>query len=319
VKPVTLQTGYMRADFDDLLDSREFAYREAVTFRLRDGSVLVYTNASQDFTVPPCDGSLALQTYVANDVQIGGLKFRISNGCAITSGDPQTSLEVDEQSVTLTPQPITAEFPSVIAGVPFMQAVKWGALRGAVVQWDTWFGAMSPAFAPLGGVKMFYGLASSLGKQSRTQVELKVKSGIVLLNQEMPRNRYQANCQYNVYAAGCGADPATFGVHDVVGASPSQAFIPWASATAQFGQGKLFIESGPNTNVTRTILRADNTGLWLAYPLPYLPLAGDMFVAYPGCNRLDPLANPVTSGCVFFGRQAAFRATPKVPPANFAI
>lgn len=318
MRPVTLQTGYTRPDFDALLDSREFSYAEAFTFRLRDGTVLYWTDAQKNFTVPPCDGSVALQTYVANDVLVSGLKFRISNGCAISSGDPQTSLEVDEQSVTLTPN-ANPDVPSVINGMPFMQAVKWGALRGTTVQWDSWFGARSPTFTPVGGMKMFYGLASSLGKQSRTQVALKVKSGIVLLNQEMPRNRYQGNCQYNVYDAGCGADPATFAVHAVVGASPSQTFIPWTSATAQFSQGKVFIESGPNTNVTRTILRADNTGLWLAYPLPYLPIAGDLFVAYPGCNRQDPLANPVTSGCVFFGRQAAFRATPKVPPANYAV
>jgi hypothetical protein len=318
VRPVTLQTGYSRPDFDALLASRQFSYAEAFTFRLLDGTVLAWTDGQQAFTVPPCDGSVALQTYVANDVLVSGLRFRVSNGCAGAGGDPQTSLEVDDQSVTLTPNANDA-VPSVIAGVPFMQAVQLGALRGAVVQRDRWYFAGPGSVTPIGGMKMFYGFASSIAKASRTQVSLKVKSGIVLLNQEMPRNRYQANCQYNVYSAGCGADKATFGVHDAVGASPSRTFIPWTSATAQFSQGELFFESGPNTNVTRTILRADTTGLWLAYPLPYTPLAGDLFVAYPGCNRLDPLANPSTSGCVFFARQAAFRATPMVPPANYAV
>lgn len=310
MRPVTLNTGYVQADFDALLASGEYAYAEAFTFKLADGTVLGWTTAQKTFTVPPCDGSLALQTYAAGDVLVSGLRFRISNGSDSQSSDPSTSMTVDEQTITLTPN-VNPDAPTLIVGVPFLQAVGLGALDAAVVQRDRWYFA-GPGLTPIGGVPIFYGLASSIDSLSRTQVVMKVKSDPVLLNLMMPRNMYQPNCQYAVYSAQCGADRSAFVAHDVVGASPSRTFIPWTSATAQFSQGTVFIETGPNVGVTRTILSADSSGLTLAYPLPYTPSAGDAFAAYPGCDR------QYAGGCAYFGRQAAFRATEFVPPANYA-
>jgi hypothetical protein len=308
MRPVTLQTGYTLDDFNALLDSRQFAYAEAITIRLADvdGTVLAYTNSQYDFTVPPCDGSLALQTYNARDVLISGLRFKASNGGATQPGDPTTSITVDEQSVTFMPNQNPAA-PSMIAGVPFLEALNQRAFDGATIQRDRWF-FDAPANRAVGGMPMFYGFHASVDSLGRTQAVIKVKSDLVLLNIMMPRNLYQPNCQFTVYSAGCGADPAAFVVHDVVGASPTRSFIPWASATAQFTSGRVFFESGPNTNRTATIRKADTTGLWLSYPLPYLPAAGDDFAAYPGCNRQHD------GDCAFFGRQAAFRAPGEFTP-----
>jgi uncharacterized phage protein (TIGR02218 family) len=142
---------------------------------------------------------------------------------------------------------------------------------------------------------------------------MKVKSDLVLLNIQMPRNLYQPNCIYTLYSSGCGVDQASYASHAVVGAAPSRTFIPWTGATAQFAQGVITFESGPNTSQTRTIQSASTSGLTLAYPLPVAPLAGDAFVAYPGCDRT------LAGGCAFFANTARYRGHPFVPPAELAF
>lgn len=318
MRPVTLNTGHTQAEFDALLASGEFAVAEAYTLRLVNGVTLAYTDAQYDFIVPPVDGSLMQQTYVAGDVLVKAKGFSISNGTDTSSGDPTISIKVDEQTVTFTPN-ANPDAPSTIQGVDWLVAVGRRVFSGGVFQRDRWFAADARFKDPVGGVPVFYGYMGAVDQLTRTQAVVKVKGDPVLLNKQMPCNLYQPNCQYTVYSSPCGAVKASFAVHDVVGASPSRSFIPWASATAQYTSGEIFFDNGPNTGEIRTIRKADATGLWLAYPLPYLPIAGDEFTAYPGCNRQDPLLHPGTSGCVFFGRQAAFRATPHVPGAVFGI
>jgi hypothetical protein len=314
MRPVTLNSGVALADFQALLASRNFAYAEAFTLRLASppfaGVALAYTSAQQSFTVPPCDGSLALQTYLANDVGVSGVLLRCSSGQS-AAGDPSVHIEVDEQSVTFTPN-LNPAAPSQIEGVPFLQALARGALDGAVIQRDRWFFA-GPGLTPVGGMPMFYGFTASLDKLTRTQAVLKVKSDLVLLNIRMPRNLYQPNCVYTIYDSGCGVSQASYANHASVGASPTATFIPWTGAAAQFTGGLVEFESGANINVVRTIKSADATGLTLAYPLPTTPLAGDNFVAYPGCDRT------LAGGCAFFANQSRFRAHPFVPTPELAV
>jgi len=59
--------------------------------------------------------------------------------------------------------------------------------------------------------------------------------------------------------------------------------------------------------------------LYLAYPFTVAPLVGDLFNAYPGCNRHDPLAAGSASDCIFFNRQSSYRATPRVPQVELGL
>jgi uncharacterized phage protein (TIGR02218 family) len=316
VRAVTLNTGYSSGDFTALLASRQFAYADAITIRLNDGStVLAYTDAQQGFTVPPCDGSVTLQTYVANDILVSGLKFKASSGGNAQGGDPSTTIEVDEQTIIMIPN---ANGTSLIGSTAFLEAVREGVLDAATIQRDRWYfdGPPEQGISPtkaVGGIKLFYGFTASVDSLSRTQASIKVKSDLVLLNRQMPRNLYQPNCQYTVYSTECGAVKSGFVSHGTVGSSPTTSFIPWASATTQFTLGTIEFQTGPNTNQVRTIRKADATGLWLAYPLPSLPLAGDTFAAYPGCDR------QYTGGCAYFGRQAAYRGFQFTPNAEMAV
>jgi len=320
----TLAGSYTLTDFRALLAARPFEtpIAEAFTFRLTNqqwsGIDLHFTNLQRDFTAPACDGS-GLTTYRGGDVGVDGIRLKLSSGRGSNGNDPSVSIEVDEQTVTLTPN-LNVDVPSTIGGVPFLQAVRQRALDGAVIQRDRWF--FDENYNPVGGLKMFYGFASSIDKLSRTQAVLKVKSALVLLNIQMPRNLFQPNCVYTVYSSGCGADKSSFTQHGAVGSSPSASVIPWSGGvpgSTPWSNGEIFFESGPAINQTRSIRAFDGANLYLTYPLTAAPIAGDLFAAAPGCNRADPLAAGSTSDCIFFSREGAYRATPRVPQNELGL
>lgn len=333
MRPVTLNPPFTLSDFQALMARRPFdvPFFEAVTIRLTyqqwAGYDLFLTSSQYDFTVPACDGS-GLTTYDAYDIGIdkAALRFKASSGQSGNGNDPTSSIEVDTQSITLTPN-LNSVTPSTIAGVPFLQAVRQRAFDGAVIQRDRWFfhpEILTPTGIPMpvGGMKMFYGYASAIDNLGRTQVVLKAKSALALLGIQMPRNLFQPNCLYTVYSGSCGAVKASFVNHGTVGASPTASVIPWSGGvpgSIPFANGEIFMETGPAINQTRTIRAYDGANLYLTYPFTTAPLAGDLFDAYPGCNRHDPLAAGSVSDCIFFNRQGSYRATPRVPQIELGL
>ena len=333
MRPVTLNSGFSTGDFNALMARRPFdvPFAEAITIRMTYGQWagrnLFLTTAQNDFLAPACDGT-GLTRYISNDIGVdkGALKLKASSGQSGAGSDATSSIEVDTQSLTLVPN-LNPTVPSLINGVPFLQAVRQRAFDGAIVQRDRWFFDPDIRTAtglptPVGGMPMFYGYASAIDQLGRTRVTHKVKSALVMLDIQMPRNLYQPNCIYTVYSSSCGAVKGSFVNSGVVGSSPSASVIPWAGGvpgSIPFANGEIFMESGPAVNQTRTIRAYDGTNLYLVYPFNVAPLAGDTFKAYPGCNRADPLAAGSTSTCNFFGRAAAFRASPRVPQAELGL
>jgi len=333
MRPVTLNAGFTTGDFNALMARRPFSvpFAEAITIRMAyqqwQGYNLFLTSNQYDFTVPACDGT-GNTTYISNDIGIdkGSLKFKATSGQSGSGNDPTSAIEVDQQSMMLTPN-LNSAVPSTIAGVPFLVAVRQRAFDGAVVQRDRWFfdpDILTPTGlpTPVGGMPMFYGYASSIDQLGRTQVLHKVKSALVMLDIQMPRNLFQPNCTYTVYSGSCGAVKSSFAQSGTVGTGPSASVIPWSGGvpgSIPFANGEIFMESGPAVNQTRTIRAYDGTNIYLTYPFTTAPLAGDTFKAYPGCNRADPLASGSVSDCIYFSRQSSFRATPRVPQAEMGL
>lgn len=333
MRPVTLNSGFTLGDFDALMARRPFdvPFAEVITIRMAyqqwAGHNLFLTSNAYSFAVPACDGT-GLTNYVGDDIGVDkkSLMLKAGSGQSGSGSDPTSSIEVDTQSLTLTPN-LNPAAPSEINGVPFLVALRQRAFDGAVVQRDRWFfdpDIFTPTGLPkpVGGIPMFYGYASAIDQIGRTQAIHKIKSALVLLSIQMPRNVYQPNCVYTVYSSPCGAVKASFVNHGVVGASPSASVIPWSGGvpgSVPFANGEIFMENGPAINQTRTIRAYDGTNIYLVYPFTVAPLAGDTFNAYPGCNRADPLAAGSTSDCIFFSREGSYRATPRVPQAEMGL
>jgi hypothetical protein len=283
-----------------LLASGVFVYADVFTFELVGGTDetyrLRYTSHQQDLHLYLLDGDPIRRTFVSG-FGITGLRAKASIG-----------VSVDEQTLAIT-------FPegALIQDVPAREAVLWGALDGAFVRRDRYYFADWDGSPPVGGLPKFYGLVSTFDQIGRMDCTLRAKSGMVLLDQPMPRHLTGPTCVNRIYNPACGLDRDALAVHGVVEAGATTSFIPWAAGSdAGFSLGRVFMEDLGLVGVWRSIKSADAAGLTLAFPLPAVPLAGEHFTAYPGCNRTHPR-------CVELGNEARFRGFRFVPQSEKAI
>jgi len=282
-------------------------------------------------------GEAPIATFLANTVRIGGLKYSVKIG-----------VDVDEQDVTIscvTP-PVYAQSPDaaqsgvldagelgamtlsagpynspaygasqeLVEGVPFLQALRQGLFDYAYLQRDR---AFLPAWGapPIGAVTLFHGRVSSIDKIGRTEAQMKVKSDLVLLDIDFPRNLYQATCGHILYDAGCTLNKASFAVTGVAGTGSTNQIIAWANSEPAdyFDQGTIRFTSGVLANLTATVKDSSSSSLTIAGVLPVAPQPGDTFDAYPGCDHTTG-----ANGCAKFSNLAHFRGYPRVPPPSTA-
>jgi uncharacterized phage protein (TIGR02218 family) len=257
---------------------------DCFTLWLANGAVLTYT----DLDLPVALNGF---TYYANSILISGLKYRASRG-----------VNVDSQQVT-----IFASTTDTIGGVPFLQALQQGLFDGAEIQREKAFFTAWGA-PPIGSVVLFKGRVAQIDSIGRTSAQVTVASDLVLLDIDMPRNCYQANCQHVLYDANCSVVAGTYSTTGNVGAGSTRTRIEWPGATAAHQQGTITFTAGANTGATATIKQAASGGLQLAYPLPFTPVAGDAFSASYGCDRTMATCQSR------FNNLSQFRGFPFVPP-----
>jgi uncharacterized phage protein (TIGR02218 family) len=257
---------------------------DCFTLWLANGAVLTYT----DLDLPVALNGF---TYLANSILISGLKYRASRG-----------VNVDSQQVT-----IFARASDTIGGVPFLQALQQGLFDGAEIQREkAFFTAWGKP--PIGSVVLFKGRVAQIDSIGRSTAQMTVASDLVLLDIDMPRNCYQANCQHVLYDANCGVVAGTYSTTGNVVAGSTQTWIEWPGAAPAHQQGTITFTSGANTGATATIKSAGSGWLQLAYPLPHAPAAGDAFSASYGCDRTMATCQSR------FNNLSQFRGFPFVPP-----
>jgi uncharacterized phage protein (TIGR02218 family) len=256
---------------------------ECFTIWLSTGTVLTYT----DLDTPVAINGF---TYLANSVLISGLKYKASCG-----------VNVDSQQVMLF-----ARSSDTIGGIPFLQAVQQGVLDGAEIQREKVF--FSDWNTPIGSVILFKGRVAQIDAIGRASAQVTVASDMVLLDIDMPRNVYQADCQHVLYDAQCGLAAGTYSTAGAAESGSTQNIIAWSAAKLDYQRGTIAFTSGANTGVNHTIKSASAGRLVLSYPLPYPPATGDAFVATFGCDRTMATCQNR------FGNLAKFRGFPFVPP-----
>jgi len=229
--------------------------------------------------------------FSASSILISGLKYKASLG-----------VSVDKQQIS-----IAARATDTLGGIPFLQALQQGAFDGAEIQREKAF-FTAWGTAPIGTVLMFKGRVAQIDSIGRTSAQVTVASDLTLLDIDMPRNTYQANCVHVFCDSGCGLASATYAVSDVVAGGSTQISIVWDGANAAYQQGTIVFTSGVNAGTTATIKAAGPGQLLLAYPLPNTPATGDGFTATQGCHH----TMATCSGK--FNNLAAFKGFPFVPP-----
>lgn len=302
MRPITAQPGHISADVTAALASRIFVYADCYTITPKVGSPIYYTNAQSDVSVVPIGGSMR-QTYKARTVLIAGLKAHLKIG-----------IEVDEQSISLD----YSASNDYQAALPWSKALLQGRLDGATIARDRFVAldwAPDLSYPWLGGFPMFRGSvsgATSVGRQSAT---ISVKSMLNVLNRQMPRSLYVAQCKNTWGDAACGVDQSTYAVTATITSAATSTFLPWTSATTGYAGGKVNIDNGDGVTRVRSILKSDTTGIWLVYPLDFAPISGQTFTAYPGC------AGTMTRCQDFHGGSWMnyFKGFPFVPTAETGI
>ncbi len=290
-----------------LLRAGRFLMGELYTFYLADGTQDHFT--SLDFAIN-YNGVI----YKANSILISGLKFKLSVG-----------VDVDEQEIKIAAYPW-----NTLAGGAFFSSVLDGALDGAYMARDRAFWAPTtgiPAVdyqaAPALVVRLSYMRVSTITKGGRTWVELKLKSPMVLLNIDMPRNYYQPGCLHTLYDSGCKLSKAAFGRGGKVGSSGlGQDTVPWAGGVVSptggdslptYAQGRLLFLNGPNENAQFSVANNDSNFLYLTQPMDVLPNVDDDFIAYAGCSK-------TLNTCIGkFNNGINWRGYDKIPPVYISL
>lgn len=270
----------------------QMLFADAYLFTLATGAVLAYTNCDVGF-------SFNAAAYLANAVRVDGLKFKQSVG-----------LEVDSQQITIA----ALSTDTVTGGAAFLQALRNRAFDGSRIQRYRVFFSDTLGGTAVGGVLLFQGRLTTIDELGRTSAKLTVKSDLVLLDKDMPRNIYQPTCLHTLYDSGCTLSKAAFGTSGTVGAGSTFSQINWAGASANFAQGTITFTSGVNAGVSATVGSAlPGAFLTLIYPLQSAPAPGDTFTVYFGCDHTEATCQNK------FNNLVNFRAFPFVPPPQMAV
>jgi len=303
-----------------LLATRSFVFADLYTFTtMNGGPVLRYAAADLDIAL---GGNTWLHTGPAFDQDA-------SSGSS-PRGHWKVGLDVDSWNVVVAPRltdPIAGvAYPDQIAGQPWLQAVRGGALDGATVSvdraylaaWPTGPTAFSLPAAPVGVINIFTGRVAAVDV-SRTQVGIAINSHLELLDISMPRRVFQAPCQHTLFDVGCTLTAAGHAVSGTVAAGSTQsvihATIPAPPGSGTYALGRILFTSGANAGFQRSI-RAYLAGLpaqlKLVAPLSFPVSVGDAFTAYPGCDKQRDT-------CGLFGNTANFRGFPYIPAPELSV
>jgi uncharacterized phage protein (TIGR02218 family) len=156
---------------------------------------------------------------------------------------------------------------------------------------------------------------------------LELRSLIDLLRQE-PWEKYQRRCRVRQFGSQPGDErfPCMFALAPElvtgvavtsVGTEANRTFTAssLAQAAAYFAPGMLTWTTGPNAGLSFEIETFATGGvITLAFPMPYLPVAGHQFTIRRECSREWSGHN----SCQTFANRANFRGEPKMRPADAA-
>lgn len=281
---------------------------ELYTLQLVNGVQLSYTNLDFDVLY---QGT----TFSARSIRFDGMKFKLNVG-----------ITVDEQEIKASSYPPPTEvFPT--GSDNFFLACQNGSLDGALfirqrAFWEVNDGRPWVDFAqdPKGVVTIFTGYVSEMSKIGRTTATIKVKSPLKFLDIQLPRNTFQASCNWTLYDQGCTLFRGDFTTEFTVAEVSNHIVIAvdaslgtGADGNPDYMQGRMRFTSGV-LNGFQTLIGTNSTSAFqLQYPLTEDPAVGDTFLASLGCVK-------TLNACdAKFGNKKNFRGFPFIPPVHISL
>lgn len=293
---------------------QRFLIADLFTIRLIDGTEFYYTNLDIPITY---NGNV----FVADSLRIDGLKLKLDIG-----------LEVDEQEVRISAYPT-----DTIGSATFFPAIQAGLLDGGYIirqrafwNWTNFIPYLNYQDPPVDVVTLFTGRVSTIVRVGRTHAILKIKSPLVLLDIDMPRNSYQPGCIWNLYddsistgivSNGCSLLASDFAVSGRASAVADDSITVQGGVATQTGadglpnyaQGTIIFTSGVNSGLRTSISTNDATKLYFRFPPISGNTVGVTFTYYPGCSKKSATCSSK------FSNINNFRGYPRVPPIVLSV
>ncbi len=280
-----------------ILGSAQFYMADCYSFTLVDGTVVRYTTADQSI-VDQATGDV----FSASGPFFERSKVKFSAG-----------VQVDELDITMTAGP-----NDLLQGVPWLSALRAGALDGAELQLDRAFMATF-GDTSAGLVTLFLGRVVEVDP-GRTQATVKANTHLELLNLQWPWRLFQPGCSRTLFDAGCTLAKSAFADSWTAGSGNSLTVlnIPgmtvgsthYSLGTGTWTSGMMEGESFP---IKDHALVSGAGMITPLVPFPVVPAPGDTVTLYPGCDKtLGTCQNK-------FANAQHFEGEPFVPVPETAV
>lgn len=263
-------------------------------------------------TITLSGGQVFNWTSYDRPVTLGGTTWTLGPGLQTSRLKWTAGIEVDTLTLTLF-----GDTGTLINGSAIMPFINGGGLDGARVQaWRAYTDL--PTSAWVGKLHRFTGNVSDIDRPNKVEAAIQVRSIFELLDQQLPRNVYQAQCNNSLYDVPCGISRAAKTETSTVSTASDSLRLNFGAsslghADGYFDLGAVRFTSGANNGVLRTVRRHASGVITLVQPLPLPAAVGDTFSIYPGCDRSLTTCNSK------FSNSNRFRGYPYIPVAESVL
>lgn len=252
------------------VNARVAVMADLVTLTLRDGST---TYRWTTLTAPVVFGG---NTYFpAGSNGPGMVRDEFENEVGLTVDTFNITLLGGSYFINSTPLPLLAVN---------------GYFDGATIQIDHLLGpdlASALGWGPIS--KFFFGYVGDCEPQG-PDLLLHCNTVTIKFQQQRPLVVIQPQCNYAVYDANCGLNPASFTLSGTAAAGSTTTVVQTATSgiVAQpadyYDLGVVTFTSGALNGQSFDVLKSLAGALTVCTPLPIAPVAGDTFTVFPGCD-----------------------------------
>jgi uncharacterized phage protein (TIGR02218 family) len=273
-----------------LANNTEFRMADLYTITLVGGTVLRYTTWDTTLTV------------------LGNKFLTGPPDISRTAIEEQIGMDVSTIEVT-----ILASLSDLLNGVPILQAIGLGLFDGAAFKVERLF--MDATGVQIGTVIRFSGFVGPVDELSRSYAKITVNSGTELLTMQLPQIILQPGCTNTLFDARCRLSKAAFAEANTVqaGSTVNKLISLSAKADDYYDNGQLVFTTGANAGLVKAVKQYLGQQFTFNSPLPFTPSAGDLFTAYPGCDKTQATCTNKFSNLV------NFEGFPYIPVPETAI
>lgn len=243
-----------------------------------DTSVEVYVAALYTFTLS--GGEKITWSGEDQDIAWNGQTYVRGPGIAATPITRQIGTQVSQKDISLV-------FDDTVSvnGVGLAKFLASGGLFNATMLFESAY-AYAPDQPIIGTLAEFSGRVTQLKDCGETRATITVSNWMSLLNVQVPINLWQPPCLHTLFDSGCKLDRSQYAKNGVVQgmADPLTIATDLSAADGYYNLGKIVFTSGENEGQSRAVKTQSGGIVSMVRALPALPVQGDTFTIYPGCD-----------------------------------